>query len=150
MKTAIIALTLFLLAQASQARVGETTQEINTRFGPGTKSKDRLSAPGVETFQYEKAGFTIEVVIFKGKSIWEIFQRKGQTISDDDIKELLKLYDTSSTSWRFDRRDSRWERSGKPKLIASRWPGHEDFFFIKDIEACETAEKKAKGSIKDL
>ena len=149
MKHAFIALAL-IAAQPSHARIGETAQEITARFGQGNKSGDRLSAPGAETYKYEKSGFFVEVVLLNGTSVWEIFKRKDQNITDDDIKAFLKLYDSPATTWRFDRKDKRWERSGKPKLVAYKWPGHEDFFCIKDIELCGGAEKKGKGAVKDL
>lgn len=144
----IAALTLSL-APCASARVGETSQEIIARYGAGKKSKDRLSAPGAETFRHEKNGFFIDVVIVGGKSIMEVIHRKDRIITDEDIKALLKLYDSSSTNWRFDRREKRWERGGKPKLVAYREPGHDDFLCIKDLEACEAAEN-TKDGIKSL
>lgn len=142
MKTILLILTLVTCLTGSVfARVGETRQQIDTRYGQGTKTNDRLTAPGVETWKFDKAGYQIEVILLNGKSIWEVFHRKGQLISDEDVKGLIDLYDTTTTNWRFDRKDKQWKRSGKPKLIAYRWPGHEDYFCIKDVDACEAAEK---------
>jgi hypothetical protein len=31
-----------------------------------------------------------------------------------------------------------------PQLVGYRWPGHPDFFCIKDLKAYEAAEKKNK------
>ena len=145
--TAAIAL---LLIQQTSARIGENAQEIVTRYGNGKKFRDRITAPGAETFRYEKSGFTIDVVFLDGKSVMEVIQRKDRTITDEDIKGFLKLYDSPATNWRFDRKEKRWERGGKPKLVAYREPGHEDFFFIKDIEVCNAAEKKTKEGVKSL
>jgi len=151
MKHALLAGILTLLATlTAEARIGETPQEITARYGEGRKSNDRLKVSGAETWTYSKAGFTIEVVFLGDKSIWEIIQREGTAITDEDIKGLLKLYDTPATNWRLDRKEIRWERGGKPKLVAYRWPGHPDFFCIKDIEACDTAEKKAKPGASGL
>lgn len=146
----LIAVITLSLAPCASARIGENSQEIIARYGPGKKFRDRINAPGAETFRHEKNGFVIDVVFVGGKSIMEVIQRKDRTITDEDIKALLKLYDSSSTNWRFDRREKRWERGGTPKLVAYREPGHEDFFFIKDIEACDAAEKKTKDGIKSL
>lgn len=150
---------------AVSARVGETKQEIDVRYGAGEKSNiQRL--PGAETFKYLKNNFQIEVVMLNGKSIWEIFQRKDKLITDDDIKDLLKANvalpensDANSSkssswtepngetkrTWYFNRQKQRWERSGKPRFVAYRWPGHEDYFCIKDVEACDAQEAKAQG-----
>jgi hypothetical protein len=138
----------FSLTIAAFARIGETQQELSARYGEGQKSDSKLKVPGAETYKYEKAGFRIGVVFLDGKSISEVFERKDRKITDDDIKTILKLYDTPSTSWRFDRRENRWERSGKPKLAGFRLPGHDDFFCIRDIAAWDAAEKgtaDAKG-----
>ena len=141
MKIALLIIIVTSLASSVFARVGETRPQIDARYGQGTKTKYRLTAPGVETWTFNKAGYQIEVIFLNGKSIWEVFHRKGQQISDEDVKGLIDLYDTTTANWRFDRKDKQWERSGKPKLVAYRWPGHEDYFCIKDAEACEAAEK---------
>jgi hypothetical protein len=142
----VAALTITVSAQT---RVGETAKEIATRYGEGKKAQTQRLA-GTEAFEYEKNDFYVEVVILDGKSVMEIYaHRKGTT--DDVIKELLKANTTSSeTAWRFDRKENRWERGGTPKLVAHRWPGHPDFFCIKDLKACEAAEKKNKPSAAGL
>ena len=132
----LIAMTAAALAitVTAQARVGETTMEIAARYGKGKKAQTQRLA-GAEAFEYEKNDFYVEVVILDGKSVMEIYaHRKGTT--DDVIKELLKANTTSSeTAWRFDRKENRWERGGTPKLVGYRWPGHPDFFCIKDLKA---------------
>ena len=147
----LIAMTAAALAVtvAAQARVGETADEIATRFGKGKKAQTQRLA-GAETFEYEKNDFYVEVVILDGKSVMEIYaHRKGTT--DDVIKELLKANTINNeTAWRFDRKENRWERGGTPKLVGFRWPGHPDFFCIKDPKACEAAEKKNKPSASGL
>jgi hypothetical protein len=152
MKTLFGTITaLILCCTTAFARVGETRAEIAARYGDGSKSGDRLKADGVETWKYSKSGFDIEVVFAGNKSIWEIVHRQDKEITNEDIEALLKLYDTSAaTNWRYDKRDSRWERGGKPKLVAYRWPGHPDFFCIKDIEACENLEKGKKADASGL
>jgi hypothetical protein len=133
-----------LAVATANARIGETTQEITTRYGEGRKSGDRLKSPGAETWKYSKSGFSIEVIFVNGKSVWEMFERKDKTITDDDIKDLLKVNSLPGASWRFDKKENRWERGGKPKLVAFREPGHGDFFSIKDLEAASAAEKLGK------
>lgn len=151
MKIALIVATLmFSIASQSHARVGETMLEITARFGLGqTTDKQRLE--GAQTYKFSKNGFQVEVVISQGKSIWEIYQKQNVagTFPSNDIEQLLEGYKEAKEnkrSWRFDRRENRWESTGKPKLIAYLWPSHEDFFCIKDEAACEALEKKSPGS----
>ena len=74
--------------------------------------------------------------------------KKG--MSDDVINDLLKVNTAPGTAWQFRRKTNRWERSGTPQLVAHRWPGHPDFFCIKDLKACEEAEKKHKPNASGL
>ena len=144
-----ISTAALLTTLAANARVGETEKEIKARYGDGKKAQTQRLA-GAETFEYEKNEFYVEVVILDGKSVMEIYaHRKGTT--DDVIKELLKANTINNeTAWRFDRKENRWERGGTPKLVGFRWPGHPDFFCIKDPKACEAAEKKNKPSASGL
>ena len=74
--------------------------------------------------------------------------KKG--MSDDVINDLLKVNTAPGTAWQFRRQTNRWERSGTPKLVAYKWPGHPGFFCIKDLKACEEAEKKNKPNASGL
>lgn len=150
LKSHFIALNVFLFGGLfAHGRVGETAEEITARYGAGKSTNARLN--GATTTKYVKDNFEVEVTILDGKSIWEIYHRRDKVISDDDIKEVLKANSKPGTnSWRMDKKDGRWERSGNPKLFAFREPGHPDFFSIKDIETCEKAEKKKSGVPKGL
>ena len=136
-------LTIAVLVPCAQARIGETAAEIATRYGEGKKSRDRLA--GAETFKYQKNGFTIEVIFSNGKSIWEIFHRDDKDISDDEIKEILKL-NADNHGWREDKKAKRWIRGDK-KLEGFREPGHSDYFFLRDIKAVAAVEGARKGGI---
>lgn len=129
-----------------EARVGETKEKIEARYGNGEESG--IKAEGAESWTYKKAGFIIEVEFIDGKSVHEVLQGDGKFISDEDVNAVMKLYDTPSTTWRFDKKTNRWKRSGKPKLEAYRYPGHPDFFVIRDVEVCDAAEKKTKAAEK--
>ena len=149
MKLRIVIMTaVFLAAVSAHARVGETQKQIATRYGDGKKAQSQRLA-GAETFEYSKDDFYVEVVILEGKSVWEIYAHKKGT-TDDVIKELLKVNSRAEATWHFDRKANRWERGGTPKLVAYRFPGHPDFFCIKDLKACEAAEKKNKPSASGL
>jgi len=143
----IAALAIGAAVTSATARVGETQQEITARYGAGQLS-DLQRQAGAETFIYRKENFQIEVVMSEGKSVWEIIQRQDgdRVITDDEIKDILNGYKDAGRTWFFDKRDKRWIRSGQPKYIAYRWPGHEDYLCIKDQAACEALEKKNKGS----
>ena len=132
-----------LLAPCAQARIGETPAEIAARYGEGKKIRDRL--PGAETFQYKKNTYTIEVIIYKDKSIWEIFHRDDKDITDDDIKEILKL-NADSHGWRQDKKTKRWIRGDK-KLEGGRQQGHPEYLDIWDVEALAAARGAKKGSV---
>ncbi len=143
-----ILLTALFSTSSMQARVGETQKEISARYGEGKKAQTQRLAGG-ETFEYRKNDFYVEVVLLDGKSVLEIYaHRQGTT--DDVIKEILKTNSTGEATWHFDRKANRWERGGTPKLVAYRWPSHPDFFCIKDIKACEAAEKKNKPTASGL
>lgn len=150
MKSVLLTLVLTLFAFApAQARLGETLQEIIQRFGPGELS-DMQRQPGSKTYKYLKDDIQIEVVIDQGKSIWEIYQRKNTSgqFPEADIKNILAGYKEQKRNWHVDRdAQNRWEASGKPKFEAYLWPGHEDFFCVKDIAACAALDK-AVGSSK--
>jgi hypothetical protein len=148
MKALVTVLTILLCTHALQARLGETEAEIKARYGDGQLS-DIQRQPGAQTFKHFKNGFQIEVVISQGKSVWEIMQRQGGSgeFPEADIKNILDGYKKEmKRSWRFDRRDNRWESAGKPKYVAYLWPDHEDFFCIKDLTACDELDKAAPGS----
>jgi hypothetical protein len=154
--TTLLALTLI---SSAVARLGETEKEIEARFGEA-KPSGLQRQPGAQTFKYLKNGFEIQVVFHQGKSIWEIFHKKDGSgaFPEADIKNLLDGYKEPKESndpkqpkepkrtWRFDRRENRWESAGKPKYIAYLMPEHKDFFCIKDLASCEALDKAAAGS----
>ena len=141
----LIAVTFATIATAL-ARVGETAPEISARYGEGGLS-DIQRMPGAQTFKYFKDNFQIEVVIYEGKSIWEIIQRQDadKMITDAQIKDVLAAYKEGGHTWFFNQRLKRWERSNQPKYVAYRWPGHEDYLCIKDLAVCDSLEKANKG-----
>ncbi len=149
MKHLIVGLIAAFLATASvHARVGETQTQIAARYGDGKKAQSQRLA-GAETYEYRKDDFYVEVVILDGKSVMEIYAHSNGT-TDDVIKELLKVNSSTEATWHLDRKANRWERGGTPKLVAYRWAGHPEFFCIKDIKACDAAEKKHKPSASGL
>lgn len=151
MKSALLTF-LFVLSACGPAlaRLGETEKDIVARFGEGQPS-DIQRQVGAQTLKFLKNGIQIEVVIYQGKSVWEIYQKKDGSgaFPEADIKNLLDAYKEpkeTKRTWRYDRRDKRWESAGKPKYVAYLWPGHEDFFCIKDLTVCEVLDKTGAGT----
>lgn len=139
----ILVLLMFTLALNAFGRVGETRQEIEKRYGTGQRfSIQRLA--GAETMVYHLNDTEVEVVFYDNKSIWEIFH----PTSPDNIKVWLKANADDGKTWHYDGVNDRWERSGSPLLIGCLWPGHEDYFSIKDVKAIETVQNS--GTNNDL
>lgn len=137
--TQVLILTgLFVFTASAFARLGETREEIEKRYGKGTRS-DIQRLEGAETMKYFYNNFQIEVAFHDNKSIWEIFHQ-GNRISTRDIKMLLKANAGDGLTWQFKSMNHGWERSGSPKYIGYLWPGHEDFFCIEDVKAIETIQ----------
>ena len=142
--TLVIALAIALTAASAHARVGETLAEIALRYGAGTKDGvPRL--PETERINYLKNGFAIEVMFAGGRSVMEVFHRKDKEITDDDIKELLKV-NGEGHSWTLDSKQNLWMRKDR-KIRALREPGHRDFFFIQDMVAVKNTGKVEKAKI---
>lgn len=120
MKQALITSFAALMAFSSAiGRLGETKQEIITRYGQGQVS-DIQRLTGAQTDKYFKNGFQIEIVMDQGKSIWEIIQRQdgGGEIPDKDVKNILDGYKESKRTWRYDRQ----KNSGRAEASQSISP----------------------------
>jgi hypothetical protein len=137
MKTLHVLLFTIFVASANSAfaRLGETRQQIDKRYGEGHRS-DIQRMEGAETIKYHFNNFQVEVVFHDDKSIWEIFSQ-GNVIKLPDIKMLLKANTPGASSWHYDGMNDRWERSGDAKAVGFLWRGHEDYFCIQDVKACE-------------
>ena len=132
--TQVLILTaLFVFTTTAFARLGETREQIEKRYGQGTRS-DIQRLEGAETTKYYFNNFQIEVVFCDNKSIWEIFHPTR------DINMLLRAYADDGHTWHYNGTIHTWERSGNPKYIADAWPGHEDFFCIEDVNAIEAIQ----------
>lgn len=102
MRTAL--LFLFLLALPATARIDETVQEIQTRYGKalkGVKAEYPVTVAGL----YQKNDFQITVGFYQGKSYYEQFQKidpKTRTpslpISQTEQEALLKA-NCSGCNW---------------------------------------------------
>ena len=134
-----LTLAAFVLSTTSAfARIGETREQIDKRYGQGSHS-DYQRLDGTETIKYHFNNFQVEVVFNDNKSIWEIYQRQGRLIDTTDTKMLMKA-NAAGQTWHSDRLNHRWNRTGSPQLIGYLWPGHEDYFCIEDVKACDAVQ----------
>jgi hypothetical protein len=139
----LILVLLAVTATSAFARIGETRQEIDKRYGGGQRS-DIQRLEGAETIKYHFNNLEIEVVFHNNESIWEIFH---QSPNSAYIKILLKANAGDGQTWHYDGMNHRWERSGGPKCIGYYWPGHEDYFCIENVKACEEMQNSAAGDL---
>ena len=73
MKPALL-LCFLLLAAPAFARLGETTEQIEARYGKSTKAA-KPESPATDAKVYEKNGFRIAVGFYEGKSYYEQFRK---------------------------------------------------------------------------
>ncbi len=86
MKTIIIVTSMILCAVGVQARLGETPEQIEKRFGAPTFK-------GVNSNEYNKNGFEILVIYKNGVSVAEHYTRRG--ITETDVKRILSGQDAA-------------------------------------------------------
>jgi len=143
MKTIATLLLALCSIYPAFARLGETQGQIEARYGPGKQIRTRL--PGTLQFEYSSAAYQIHVVFHAGRSVWELFKRKDQKITDEDIKSLLKAI-SPKDKWTFSRDDRVWRRDGR-RYIARRAPGHDDWFSIRDERLLAPLEQTKKPDV---
>ena len=73
MKPAIL-LCFLLLAVPAYARLGETSEQIQARYGKPARAK-KPESPATDAEVYEKNGFQITVGYYEGKSYYEEFRK---------------------------------------------------------------------------
>lgn len=75
MKIVIFCLILGILATPSFARIGETEEQVNTRYGQPYKTEKGITELCINRF-YNFNGFDIMVVFFRGISHSELYVKK--------------------------------------------------------------------------
>jgi hypothetical protein len=102
MKPALL-LCLLLLTVPAYARLGETTQQIEARYGKPIKAT-KPESPATDAEVYEKNGFEITVGYYEGKSYYEEFRkpetkepRHLQQITTTELNCLLKANQISAS-----------------------------------------------------
>jgi hypothetical protein len=146
MKTLLIGIAVVSISILhAQARIGETRAQIAARYGNGKAIRERL--PETVQMEYHKNGFTIQIVFFNDRSIWELFKRDDTQITDGDIDGLLEIF--AAGHWTWDERSRAWISPDR-KLQADRQPGHPDFLSVRDMQTVTAIEERHKANLNGL
>ena len=97
MKTPFIAIAFFLLVAPAFARIGETEQQIEKRYGKSTLTVSTGNEPLQKV--YQSSGLNITVTYLDGVSQREIFTKQdGSELSKNEIAILLEA-NTAGSKW---------------------------------------------------
>lgn len=127
----IVGLFAFSFATSSIARVGETQQEVEARYGK--EGKDMGTRSNVHQVGYMSGGFMILVDFVNGVSQREGFANPDTTpLTNDAIEEILKMNLPQGLGWEpgtAPGEDKAWQRTDG-KVIAL-CPSPRLFLFIE-------------------
>jgi hypothetical protein len=163
MKPALL-LCFLLLAAPAFARLGETTEQIEARYGKPTKTA-KPESPATDAKVYEKNGFRITVGYYEGKSYYEQFGKPElkephyfQEITETERKWLAKANNlqpiggyrmvtaqdgTQHEEWQYFSLDRQSEGTYALKVLTIR-----SLLVEKQIEANE--KKREEDNLKDF
>ena len=97
LKTPFIAIAFFLLVAPAFARIGETEQQIEKRYGKSTLTVSTGNEPLQKV--YQSSGLNITVTYLDGVSQREIFTKQdGSELSKNEIAILLEA-NTAGSKW---------------------------------------------------
>src|SRR5258708_4183043 len=87
----LLAVALMLSSRHAQGRLGETTTELETRYGPGSRTVE--AQPGEAALEYKYKDFLIMVTFVDGKSAQEIYVHRDlkTPLTDSEIQSFLDL-----------------------------------------------------------
>jgi hypothetical protein len=87
----LFAVVLMLSSHHAQGRLGETATELETRYGPGSRTVE--AQPGEAALEYKYKDFLIMVTFIDGKSAQEIYvhQDLKTSLSETEIQLFLDL-----------------------------------------------------------
>lgn len=148
MRQYISAVTMAIVltfASTAVARIGETLEQCQVRYGKGIPADGR--------FLFRKAGFYIIIEFYDGKADMIAFRKVEKNIlgisapiSDNEIQNLLKQNGGGQT-WKKAEEvmfDSGWRTEDEKLLAAYSMMEHFVGIFTLDHSLRETAKKKAK------
>jgi len=91
--TVLLLLLLVAIApRTASARVGESPQDLQQRYGPPLSSADLPGLLGVMCRQYQKLDFLVTVYFHNGRSVFELFAKRG--LSPDQAQQVVTLVAT--------------------------------------------------------
>ena len=97
LKTPFIAIAFFLLVSPAFARIGETEQQIEARYGKSTLTVSTGNEPLQKV--YQSSGLNITVTYLDGVSQREIFTKQdGSELSKNEIAILLEA-NAAGSKW---------------------------------------------------
>jgi|GEM_PF-6469714 len=151
MRTALFAslAALLLPLAGAHARLGETTAELEARYGPG-KVDDKPSVmvtllPGAQGIRFEPPSGKVNVVIFQGKSVCERVVLENKNTRKADTETLLKAY-AGDSHWTYREKEKRWHRNDG-KEVAYFY--NADWFVVTDTEYAKACEKEKEKAAKE-
>jgi hypothetical protein len=129
----------------ASARLGETKQEVDTRYGDGkdvtgTDPNAKL-IKGAQQFFYHPPSGEVNVIFYEGKSVSERILLKNVATRKADAQAILDA-NAQGSHWTFREKENRWRRTDQ-KAVA--WFFGPEWLFLSDaayLKACE----KDKGS----
>ncbi len=146
----ILTVAALLLPLASaHARLGETTAELEARYGPG-KVDDKPSVmvtllPGAQAIRFERPSGKVNVVIFQGKSVSERATLDNEATRKADTETLLKAY-AGDSHWTYREKEKRWHRNDG-KAVAYFY--NANWFVVMDTDYAKACEKEKEKAAKE-
>ena len=118
-------LCFLLLAVPAYARIGETTQQIEARYGKSIETT-RPKCPATVAELYDKNGFRIMVGFYEGKSYYEEFQK----IDPEKPNSYLEITETER-SWLLKANEKfRFSPLGSTMVTAQDGTQHEEWRYV--------------------
>lgn len=152
LKTRSVAITLLMLVSAAFARIGETEQQIEARYGKATHTLSKGNEPLQKL--YRSSGLDIGVTYIDGVSQIESFRKEDQSaLSKNEIALLLEA-NAAGSKWIEDPTASVlglqvWKlESGGRKAVYKKSEG--GLLILTDLADKVSAQRKAEAEKEKL
>jgi hypothetical protein len=125
MKIIVFALIGLFSSTHAFARIGETLEQLNKRYGRPVQAKHQ----GIETYRYSFRGFSVLVGLEQGRSQCEIYQKADRSrMSEAEILGLLEV-NAGTSPWSADPDESLksytyWSQDKKTRVAIYDLSGH--------------------------
>jgi hypothetical protein len=161
MKIILAAIILAISVGSTRASLGDTEQQLVSRYGPklGAKTSDQAlgGAVAADRVSFMKAGLQYDVLLFKGVSSEEsVYHRPYAPLTEAEVKALLdanaqgqswkSVVVTASTGWL--RPILIWERSDGSTATVEEPEGKPRLLFHVKSKALIDAEKATQAQAK--